>query len=103
MRETEKKTIGDILLGRGMLSKSQLNMAMKVQEPARKSGEELVEIGILLPDELEVALDLQLADILVGMGYVDEKVLFGSSRTIVVSKHHESPEQSFDSFEFLDF
>jgi len=78
-----KRTIGEILVERGMISRKQLNMAIKIQEPGRKSGEALVELGIISPDEFEAILELQLAEILVGLGYADEEDIFGSSRTSV--------------------
>jgi hypothetical protein len=79
-----EKNIGEVLVECGVISRSQLDMAMKLLEPGRKTGEELLGIGIISSDELEAALELLLAEILVGMGYADEIDIFGSSRTRVV-------------------
>ena len=100
-----ERNIGHVLLERGEISIGQLNMAMKVHETARKSGEELLELGIISSHELGVFLDLQLAEILVGMGYVDEQKVFGSLRIVMVQEHQETPKQSssLDSSDFLDF
>jgi hypothetical protein len=84
MQRAKKMTIEEILVERGIISVNQLNMAVKIQEPARKSGEELVDLGVISPDEFEVALELLLAEILVGLGYADERDIFGSSRISVV-------------------
>ena len=83
-QKTKEKKMEEILLERGVISKNQLNMAMKIQEPGRKSAEELVNLGIITSDEMEMVLELQLAEILVGLGYADERSVFGSLRISVV-------------------
>jgi len=95
MQRAGRKTIGEIVVERGIISRDQLNMAVKVQESARKSGEALVDLGVISPDEFESALELLLAEILVGLGYADERTIFGSSRISVVvdsqtSRLHDS-------------
>ena len=84
MRRSEMKTVGEILVERGMISRGQLNLATKIQEPGRKSGEALVDLGVMSSSEFEVVLDLMLAEILVGLGYANERDIFGSSRISVI-------------------
>ena len=99
-----EKTIGEVLVECGVISRSQLNMAMKLLEPGRKSGEELVEIGVISSDELEVALELVLAEILVGMGYVNEIDVFGSSRTkVAIDDQLPIAVNFFSGEDFEDF
>ena len=49
-----------------------------------------MEHKIISPDGLAAILDLLLAEILVGMGYVDERDIFGSSRISVASDSQNS-------------
>ena len=76
-RGVEADEVGEILVQQGTISRSQLVMVMSIMEPARKSGEALLDAGIVSEDEFEAALDLLLADIVVGLGYADEKEIFG--------------------------
>ena len=76
--------MGQILLERGMISRGQLEMARSVQKSARESGEASVRNGAVSQTALDMTLDLLLAEILVGLGYVDEKDVFGSSRILVL-------------------
>ena len=77
--------IGEILISRGLISRDQLNMAKRLQEPARESGNALVADGIISPDELDIALGWQLAEAIVGLGYAGERDVFGSLRINVVN------------------
>ncbi len=59
----QKRTMSEILVENGFISRAQLDAATKLQKSGRKPG--------------EVAFDLQLAEALVGLGYVDENdILF---------------------------
>ena len=78
--------IGEILIARGRITRSQLNMARKFQETARRSGETLVADGIISPEDLDIALGWQLAETIVGLGYATEKQVFGSLRIGVAEK-----------------
>jgi hypothetical protein len=103
MRRFEMKTLGEILVERGIVTRDQLNMAMRLQEPGRKSGEALVDLGIISPGEFEVTLDLLLAEILVGLGYADERAIFGSSRIgVLMDSETSSPMDLFSNEGFSD-
>ena len=77
---TDENTIGMMLLKEGTISRSQLSTAMMLRESARKSGETLVELGVISPTEFAVALEFMMAEILVGLGYAEEQRVFGSMR-----------------------
>lgn len=72
--------IGEILIARGRITRSQLNMAKRLQETARRSGETLVADGIISSKEFDIALGWQLAEAIVGLGYAGEREVFGSLR-----------------------
>ena len=77
MPETEKKTIGEVLVERGLISREQLNTAMKLQESEKQPGDEPAIPSTAPANEFGTTLDLQLAETLVGLGYVHEKdILF---------------------------
>ncbi len=76
--------IGEILILRGLITRSQLNMAKKLQEPARESGSALVDDGIISSEDLDISLGWQLAETIVGLGYAGERDVFGSLRISVV-------------------
>jgi hypothetical protein len=59
-------------------------MAKKLQEPARESGRALVDDGIISSDDMDISLGWQLAETIVGLGYVGEQDVFGSLRINVV-------------------
>ena len=74
---TEKKSIGETLVENGLISRTQLDTAMKLQESQRKPGEEPVIPEAASSEEFGMAMDLQLAETILGLGYVDEKdILF---------------------------
>jgi CheY-like chemotaxis protein len=75
-QKPQKKTIAEILLERGIVTRTQLNMAMRFQGTGRRLGEELAALGIISGDEFETALELQLAEMLVDLGYADEEDIF---------------------------
>ena len=85
MKRPNRGTIGEILIENGMISRGQLCLALKMQESARMSGEALVNLGIISQGDLEITLEILLAELLVGLGYADEKAVFGSLRTGVVT------------------
>ncbi len=80
------RMIGEILIARGRITRSQLNMARKFQEPAQESGEALVADGIISSEDLDVALGWQLAETIVGLGYATEREVFGSLRIGVATE-----------------
>ena len=84
VQKTPNGIMGQILLDRGMISRSQLEMARSIQESARRSGEASVRNGAVSRTELDMTLDLLLAEILVGLGYIDERDVFGQSRILVL-------------------
>ena len=65
--------IGEILVEDGSVSSDQLKMALRILEPARESGQQLVKAGLLPKETLALMLEVQLLDILTGLGYVDEE------------------------------
>ena len=75
--------IGEILIARGHITRSQLNMAQRLQETARRSGATLVADGIISSKEFDIALGWQLAETIVGLGYAEEREVFGSLRISV--------------------
>jgi len=75
-QETGKKTIVDIMLEHGMISRSQLDMVMKLQGSGRKLGEALIALGVISPDEFDKAVELQLIEMLVDLGYADPQDIF---------------------------
>lgn len=87
MNMFKQTMIGEILIARGAITKNQLKMAQKFQEPARKLGESLVDDGLVSPNSLDVALGWQLAETIVGLGYASEKEVFGSLRISVAPEH----------------
>ena len=93
--------IGEILIARGRITRDQLNMAKKFQEPARKSGEVLVDDGIISSADLDIALGWQLAETIVGLGYAGERDVFGSLR-IGVSKEYIKARTSNQGVEQYD-
>lgn len=90
--------IGEIMIARGHITRSQLNMAKKFQETAQRSGEALAADGIISPEDLDVALGWQLAETIVGFGYAGEKEVFGSLR-IGVAKENIRVRTSCQSME----
>ncbi len=78
--------IGEILIARGAITRDQLKMAKKFQEPARKLGESLVDDGLVSSSSLDIALGWQLAEAIVGLGYASEREVFGSLRISVASE-----------------
>ena len=78
--------IGEILIARGAITKDQLKMALKFQEPARRLGEALMDDGFVSSSNLDIALGWQLAEAIVGLGYASEREVFGSLRISVVSE-----------------
>lgn len=72
--------LGDMLVRDGIISKDQLKIALKLQEPARVSGGELVGMGVISPCEFRLYLEVLLADIIMGLGYADEREIYGSSK-----------------------
>ena len=74
---TNKKTVlGEILVEDMIISRDQLNMALRLIEPARLSGKELVKIVVISPCDLYIALESLLADTLMELGYTDERDIF---------------------------
>ncbi len=86
MKLPRQMMIGDILIARGAITRSQLNMAMKFHEPARTMGKALVAEGVISPDDLDMALGWLLAEVIVGLGYAGEREVFGSLRIGVASE-----------------
>jgi len=78
------KSIGDILVEDGTISKSQLDTAIKLRESGQMSAGALFDEGMISPEEMEIALELQLAEIIVALGYADEQQIFGTLRIGVV-------------------
>ena len=83
VQKSEQKTIGEILLERGMITKDQLEEAIKLQESdQRQLDEVLVDLGFVSPDNVEIARGFQrqkikrLAEILIDLGYADEESIF---------------------------
>lgn len=70
---TNVTPIGQILFEDGVISEEQLAMAIKIQEPARKSGQDLVQTGIISQGMLALMLEVQMLDILRELGYIDEE------------------------------
>jgi len=105
MKLTDGNTIGDILIERGLISKSQLDMALKVQEPGRKSAESIALIGLISSDELAIIFEWQLGETIVGLGYADEKSVFGALRIGVVPRNYHTVNvfNSKDLKDFSDF
>ena len=87
MNMFKQTMIGEILIARGAITRDQLKMAQKFQEPARKLGESLVDDGLISPGNLDIALGWQLAEAIVGLGYASEREVFGSLRISVASEH----------------
>jgi len=77
---SKQTMIGEILVARGHITRSQLNMAIRLQETARSSGEMLVADGTISSKEFDIALGWQLAEVIVGLGYAEEREVFGSLR-----------------------
>ena len=69
--------IGDILIEDGTISRDQLGMALAIQEPARKSGQELVDTGVISKGMFQLMLEVLLTDILMDLGYASEEEIFG--------------------------
>ena len=105
MKQNDRETVGDILLKRGLISQSQLDMAQKVQEPGKRSAEFLEVLGIISADELAIILEWQLGETIVGMGYADERSVFGALRIGVIpqSCHAANVTNSKDRKDFSDF
>lgn len=76
MSLNSKSSLGEILIEDGIISRGQLNIALKIQAPARITGSELVRLGVISACELYVALEALLANILMALGYADERELF---------------------------
>lgn len=89
--------IGEILIARGAITKSQLDMARKLQEPARKLGKALVADGIVSSESLDIALGWQLAETIVGLGYAGEREVFGSLRIGMTKNYIRSATDDRDT------
>lgn len=60
VQKSKEKSIGEILLERNAISRGQLDTAMELQRSSHKQLDEiLVELGAISPDDLEVAIGLQ--------------------------------------------
>lgn len=94
MNLSKQLMIGELLIMRGIISRNQLNMAKKFQEPARKMGEALVADGLVSSKDLDVALGWQLAEALVGLGYASEREVFGSLRFNVATERISLTKES---------
>ena len=105
MKQIDRETVGDILLERGLISRSQLDMALKIQEPGKKSAEFLAVLGIITSDELAVIIEWQLGETIVGMGYADERSVFGALRIGVIpqSCHAANVTKCKERKNFSDF
>lgn len=102
MNLSKQMMIGEILIMRGIITRNQLNMAKKFQEPARKCGETLVDNGVISPNALDIALGWQLAEALVGLGYAREKDVFGSLRISVATERTAVATDSHVPDQFSD-
>ena len=76
MGTNSKTALGEILVEEGIISRDQLNIALKIQAPALVTGRELVKLGVVSACELYIALEALLANILIDLGYADERGLF---------------------------
>ena len=82
MRLSQVRTvIGEILVEDGIITREQLNMALKFQESARESGQTLVDSDVISAPMLELMLEVQLVEILVDLGYADENEIDDPSRS----------------------
>ena len=72
--------IGEILIEDGVISRDQLNMALTIQEPARKSGQVIVDSGAMSKGMFQLMLEVQLVEILVDLGYASEEEIYGPLR-----------------------
>lgn len=72
-QRSSKKILGEILVEHGVISRSQLKAAMKLQESERRLGDALIQRKVVSRSELKAALDLQLEEILVDLGYADQE------------------------------
>jgi len=73
----KRRPLGELLLDYKMISRSQLDTAMKLLQSGREQGELFITSEIISLDELETALELQLAETLITLGYVKERdILF---------------------------
>jgi response regulator RpfG family c-di-GMP phosphodiesterase len=68
-----RKTLGEILVEHRVISRNQLEAAMKLQESERRLGDALIQRRVVSRSELKAALDLQLEEILVDLGYADRE------------------------------
>ena len=96
MNMFKQTMIGEILIARGAISRKQLKMAQKFQEPAQKLGAALLDDGIISSSHLDMALGWQLAETIVGLGYASEKEVFGSLRISVASENANLTADSQD-------
>jgi len=76
VQKNESKTIVEVMLEHGIISRSQLDMVMDLQKSGQKLGEALVALGVISPDEFDKALELQLLEMLVDLGYADAVDIF---------------------------
>jgi hypothetical protein len=82
MRLSQVRTvIGEILVEDGVITREQLNMALKFQESARESGQTLVDSDVISAPMLELMLEVQLVEVIVDLGYADENEIYGPSRS----------------------
>ncbi len=95
---SKQTMIGEILVARGRITRSQLSMAKKLQETACITGEMLVADELISSEDLDIALGWQLAETIVGLGYADEREVFGSLRISVVKRDigSEAENQPFN-------
>jgi len=84
-----KSSLGEILIEDGIISRGQLNIALKIQAPARTTGSELVRLGVISACELYIALEALLAKILIALGYADEVYQHTAGRKKVTPRYFE--------------
>ncbi len=87
MSLNNKSFLGEILVEDGIISRDQLNIALKIQAPARITGRKFVKLGVVSACELYIALEALLANILMDLGYADERGLFGINPIAMNSDH----------------
>ena len=75
--DDSKRSLGELLVDYNVISKSQLDEVMKLLKSGREQGELFITSEIISLDELETALELQLAETLISLGYAEEEdILF---------------------------
>jgi class 3 adenylate cyclase/DNA-binding NarL/FixJ family response regulator len=71
----ERKTLAEIMMENGLISREQLNKAMELQNSQQEPGEESRAREVAPDHESGTTSELQLAETLVGSGYVDKKAV----------------------------